>query len=259
MHRLSYQPGTSLVHRLNPVTKLFWLLAASGLLFFLTNSILLVLTASIFTGLLYWIKPDIWRIRGFRFAFLTGLMLFVLHMLFFKDGQILIDPGGADLFVITMGGLEMGLRFSSRFMAIITLSYIFVLTTDPSDLAYALMKIGLPYRFGFMLVTALRLAPLLEQEGKTIYQAQLVRGVRYDRGQIKKVFLLVQQFMTPLLISALRRADKLVFSMEGRGFGKYSNRTFRKRPAQTGLDIPISLILIIFFATLLFLNYGSVL
>lgn len=258
MHKLSYQPGTSLVHRLYPVNKLAWLLASSGLLFFLTAGTLLVLTAGIFTAILYWINPDIWHTRGFRFAFITGFMLLILHMLFYKDGQVLIDPGGAELFIITTGGLEMGLRFSSRFIAIISLSYIFILTTEPSDLAYALMKMGLPYRFGFMLVTALRLAPLLEQEGGTIYQAQLVRGVRYDRGQIKKGFLLVQQFMTPLLISALRRADKLVFSMEGRGFGKYSKRTFRNRPAKTRLDILISLLLSIYFATLLFLDYGSV-
>lgn len=255
MHKLSYQPGTSLVHRLYPVTKLAWLLAASALLFLLTNSILLVFSASLFMGILYWINPDIWRIRGFRFAFFTGLTLLILHILFYKEGQVLFDPGVADLFVITTGGLEMGLRFSSRFMAIISLSYIFVLTTEPSDLAYALMKMGLPYRFGFMLVTALRLAPLLEQEGKTIYQAQLVRGVRYDRDQIKKVFLLVQQFMAPLLISALRRADKLVFSMEGRGFGRYPVRTFRTRTSASYLDILISILISLYFGALLFINF----
>lgn len=255
MHKLSYQPGHSLVHRLYPVTKLAWLLAASGLLFLLTNSTLLVLTAGIFMGILYWINPDIWRVRGFRFAALTSLMLLMLHMLFYKDGQVLLDPGFADHFVITTGGMAMGLRFSTRFNTIISLSYLFVLTTDPSDLAYALMKMGLPYRFGFMLVTALRLAPLLEGEGQTIYQAQLARGVRYDRGHIKKLFLFVQQFMTPLLISALRRADKLVFSMEGRGFGKQSQRTFRRQRCISHLDILISILVSLYFGALLFINF----
>jgi energy-coupling factor transport system permease protein len=118
------------------------------------------------------------------------------------------------------------------------------------------MKLGLPYRFGFMLVTALRLAPILEEEGQTIYKAQLVRGIRYDTGGIKKWILIVQQFMTPLLISALRRADKLVFSMEGRGFGKYTTRTFRNQSSPTSLDLIMSIILTLLFTTLILLNYG---
>jgi energy-coupling factor transport system permease protein len=137
------------------------------------------------------------------------------------------------------------------------MSYIFILTTDPSDLAYALMKIGLPYRYGFMLVTALRLAPVMEEEGQTIYRAQLVRGIRYDRGNLRKLLLIIQQFMTPLLISALSRADKLVFSMEGRGFGKQSQRSFRKRPSLTKLDLIVSFGLTLYFAMLIILNYRS--
>jgi energy-coupling factor transport system permease protein len=118
------------------------------------------------------------------------------------------------------------------------------------------MKLGLPYRYGFMLVTALRLAPILEKEAQTIYRAQLVRGIQYDRGNIKKLFLLIQQFLTPLIISALRRADRLVFSMEGRGFGRYKNRTYRNQTSPTSLDLQASLSLFLLFAIFIFINYG---
>ena len=151
-----------------------------------------------------------------------------------------------------------GLSYSGRFLAIVFMSYLFVLTTDPSDLAYALMNFGLPYRFGFMLVTALRLAPVMEDEGLTIYRAQLARGIRYDVANPKKFLLLVQQFMLPLLISAIRRADKLVFSMEGRGFGAHTKRTFRKRPSMTNNDLNISIGLVLFYSALLFLEYGNI-
>ncbi len=258
MRKLSYIQGHSIIHRLYPSTKFIWLLLGSMLVLFLTESVLLLLIAGGCFFLLLLIHPGIWRIRGFRFAFLTGWMLFILYLLFEKTGRILFNPG-VDLLTITTGGLDMGLRFSCRFLSIVFLSYIFILTTQPSDLAYALMKTGIPYRYGFMLVTALRLAPIMEDEGGTIYKAQLVRGIHHDKGYLRKIMLLVQQFMTPLLISALRRADKLVFSMEGRGFGKYKQRTFRSQDSATILDAIISLVLFGFYSGLLILNFGGIL
>lgn len=256
MHKLAYQQGFSLIHRLYPITKLAWLILGSLLIFLFNEGYLVMIIAGTFLLILHWINPTIWKIRGFRFAFITGCGLFVLYLLFDKTGQILFDPG-IDLLVLSTGGMNMSLLISGRFLSILFLSYIFILTTEPNHLAFALMKIGLPYRFGFMLVTALRLAPLLEEEGQTIYRAQLVRGVRYDQGKFKRLFLLVQQFMTPLLISALRRADKLVFSMEGRGFGKHKFRTFRKRITPTNIDFFTTIVLVFFFAISLFVNFGG--
>lgn len=256
MHKLSYQPGRTVFHRLYPLTKFVWLLLGSGLVFLITNSYLLLLTSAISFGILYRINPRIWHIRGFRLVLITGFMLFILYLFFDKQGVLLIDPG-IHLLTVTSTGVQMGLLVSSRFLCIIFISYIFILTTRPSDLAYALMKVGLPYRYGFMLVTALRLAPILEDEGITIYRAQLVRGIQYDRSHIKKILLFVEQFMTPLLISALRRADKLVFSMEGRGFGQFKNRTFHHRAEATALDLYINITLIVYFTSILILNYGG--
>jgi len=256
MRKLAYQPGNSIIHRLYPVTKFAWLLLGTALLFVLSNGYLLFLTAIFFMLILISIAPKIFSIRGFRLILLTGTVLLLLYVIFDKGGAILFDPG-VNFLRITNGGLLTGLLFSGRFLSIVFLSYLFILTTEPNQLAYALMKLGLPYRFGFMLVTALRLAPIMEDEGRTIYHAQLVRGIRYDQGGFKKILLMIQQFMTPLLISALRRADKLVFSMEGRGFGKYQTRTFRRTASPTRLDITISFALLIFFILMIVINYGG--
>lgn len=255
MHKLSYQPGTTLSHRLYPLTKFTWMLLGTILVFIIQDGSLLMIMAFLCAISLYGINHHIWHIRGFRISVLTGMTLFFLYLVFEKSGQILFNPG-IQFLAITSGGVWLGLRYSGRFLTVVFLSYIFILTTDPSDLAYALMKIGLPYRYGFMLVTALRLAPVMEEEGRTIYQAQVARGIRYDQVKLNKVLLLVQQLMTPLLISALRRADKLVFSMEGRGFGAQPTRTFRNRTSMTYLDILISIGLILFFTAMILINQG---
>lgn len=254
MHNLKFKPGNSIIHRLYPLTKLTWLILGSVICFLISNAWLLLFIAFSFLLILLLLNRDILHIRGFRFALLTGAMLLLLYLLFEKSGTILFDPG-IEVLRITSGGLLLGLRISSRFLAVIFLSYIFILTTDPALIAYALMKIGVPYRFGFMLVTTLRLAPVMEEEGKTIYRAQLVRGIQYDRVSLQKIILLTQQFITPLLISAIRRADKLVFSMEGRGFGQYKKRTFLIQASPTYLDFTISFILLLFFTSALLLNF----
>ncbi len=257
MRKLAFFSGTSLLHRLYPLSKLIWLIFGTILMLTLTNSwIILALACAILIGLLI-IYPRIWDMRGFRLVILTGIVLFLLYLLFNKTGNILLNPG-VSLLQITSGGLMRGLRFGGRFMAVVFLSYLFILTTDPSDLAYALMKIGLPYRYGFMLVTALRLGPILEDEGQTIYKAQLTRGVRYDQGGPKKWVLLTTQFLTPLLISALQRADSLVFSMEGRGFDQFPERTFRNRTKPSQLDLAFNIFMVTLTSICIIINSGGI-
>jgi len=256
MHKLTYQPGASFLHRIYPLTKFFWLILASILIFIINNPYILLVTAGLSMLILFFIFPNVWSVRGFRFVLGTSFMLFILYLLFEKSGRMLLFAD-YPLLSITSTGLQTGLLVSSRYLSIILFSYFFILTTDPSQLAYALMALGLPYRFGFMLVTALRLAPILEQEGLTIYRAQLVRGVEYDHKGLKKFFLLIQQFLTPLIFVALKRADSLVFSMEGRGFGQYHTRSFRTLSKPTYLDTLMNIGCFLYFSTALLLNFGG--
>ncbi len=256
MYKLSYIPGSSLVHRSYALTKFIWLLLGSVFVFTINTGWILFLFGILLNTSLFWINNRIWRVRGYRFVILTGLFLIILYLFFDKSGQLFFQTDMA-LFSFTTGGLSSGMRISGRYLSIIALSYIFILTTEPADLAYALMKIGVPYRFGFMFITALRLSPILDEEGRTILHAQLVRGIRYDQRNLFKINLYLRQFLSPLLIGALRRADKLVFSMEGRGFGRFKSRTFRNRPAFSPIDIYLSIFLVAIFGLLFFLNNWS--
>jgi energy-coupling factor transport system permease protein len=253
MHKLAYQPRQSVLHQLHPISKFIWLILITVFVFIISNGLLIFAITGWCLIYLFAVYPQIWKNRGFKLALITGMTLFILYVLFDKTGKTLFNPG-VSILLLTSGGFFNGIIYSGRFLTIVTVSYLFVLTTKPTDLAYSLMRIGIPYRIGFMLVTALCLAPILEDEGKTIYQAQLVRGVRYDDGSVRQFILVIRQFMTPLLITAIRRADKLVFSMEGRGFGQYKKRTFRHKPKFKGWDIFFNLIMIAITTVILILN-----
>ncbi|MGD8624338.1 MAG: energy-coupling factor transporter transmembrane component T [Anaerolineae bacterium] len=224
--RLTYRPGDSLLHRLHPLVKALWLLFAT-LFVFVAHSpwavggvLALLLLAAILCDL------DLGGVRGMRLFVTTALLLGLLQILFVREGTVLFQVGPL---AVTGGGLAAGFYVAGRFLSVILLSLLFVLTTEPNDLAYALMIAGLPYRYGFALVTALRLVPTFEQEAQIVYNAQLARGVAYDVRSPRRFLTLARQLFFPLLASALGRVDALAVSMEGRCFGKYPTRTFLRQ------------------------------
>ena len=236
--KILYQPKSSWLHRLHPLAKLSWLAAFSIALFVIPSPAwvltVLLLTLGAFPSARLSLRRDV---RGTRFLTIMGLLLFALQAVFNQAGQPLVHvPLGPLSLSITSGGLTAGTYVGGRFLALILMSYLFVLTTEPGALAYALMRIGLPYRYGFVLVTALRLAPIFEIEGNTVYQAQLTRGVQYDVRSPRKFLALARQLFLPLLVSALSKVDALAVSMEGRCFGRYATRTYRQVPEFSMLD-----------------------
>jgi energy-coupling factor transport system permease protein len=231
--RIAYHPGDSFLHRLHPLTKAAWLVLGT-LLVFLVRSPWAVAGA---VGVLLAGFPvagvRLGRLRGARLFVSTALLLGLLQVLFVREGPAWVTLGSL---VVTAGGVEAGVYVAGRFLSVILLSYLFVLTTEPNDLAYALMRAGLPYRYGFALITALRLVPTFEQEGQIVYNAQRARGVRYDVRSPGRLLTLARQFVLPLLVSALGKVDSLAVSMEGRCFGKHSTRTFVREVHATRLD-----------------------
>jgi energy-coupling factor transport system permease protein len=231
--RIKYQPGDSFLHRLHPLTKTAWLILGTFLVFQVTNPYPVLAAAILLVVAFPMIGIRFKDIRGTRMFLSTALVLAIVQLLFVREGAILVRFA---FITLTTGGIQAGIYIAGRFLTVILLSYIFVLTTEPNDLAYALMRSGLPYRYGFTLVTALRLVPVFEREGQIVYKAQLARGVRYDIKHPRRIFILARQFILPLLISTLGKVDTLAVSMEGRCFGKYPKRTFLRQIHYSWMD-----------------------
>jgi len=231
--RITYQPGHSVFHRLHPLVKMAWLLFGTVLVFVVRSTWVVAAAVALLVLAFPLAGLRLGRVRGTRLFITTALLLGLLQILFVREGEMLFQIGPL---AITVGGLLAATYVAGRFLSVILLSYLFVLTTEPNDLAYALMRAGVPYRYGFALITALRLVPVFEQEGQTVYHAQLARGVQYDVRSPRRFVTLARQFFLPLLVSALGKVDALAVSMEGRCFGKYPTRTFVREVHATRLD-----------------------
>ena len=240
---MRFHPGQSVIHRLHPVVKLAWLLWITVAVFVVVVGApstdaetvdwqivsLPVAVVMCAVGLLWYCGITPWRIPGLRLWLILGMAILAAHAFATPHGHRIWGP-------LTMEGLINGVRAMGRLMAVILMSALFVITTEPFTLAAALMRVGLPYRWGFTLVTALRLAPIFRLEAHHVYQAQLVRGVAYDASGPRKWWLILRHLSLPLLVSALRTAHALSLSMEGRAFGLHPTRTYTRDIAFTRLD-----------------------
>ena len=225
-----FEPGQSLVHRLHPAVKLAWLLWVTVAVFLFDSAVLPLMAVGCAVGLLWLSGTPPWRIPGLRLWLLLGMALLITLAVLIRSGDSLWGP-------VTTDGLVAGVRAMGRLLAVILMSALFVATTEPFSLACALISVGLPYRWGFALVTALRLAPLFKLEAHQVYQAQLVRGVAYDTAGVRKWWLILRRLCLPLLVSALRTAHLLSLSMEGRAFGLYGRRTYMREVSTSRRDL----------------------
>jgi energy-coupling factor transport system permease protein len=104
-----------------------------------------------------------------------------------------------------------------RLAAMTTGFFVFFQTTAPEDLANALVKMGLPYVFAFILTTSMQFVPVLSRKMQDIMDAQRARGLRLERDVAS--LRNYPALFAPLLIESFTLADQLAEAMEARGFG----------------------------------------
>ncbi|HPU00617.1 MAG TPA: energy-coupling factor transporter transmembrane component T [Bacillota bacterium] len=226
------------MHRLHPLLKLELLICFSLLVFSLPHYLSGMLLFGIMlagyraAGLglsFFW--------RKLRFIIVFCVLIFLVHVLFVREGSLLWQKKIAFLQLEVWSlGLGHGLLMLFRFLNIIGSSYLFVATTDPNCLAYALMQAGLPYRYGFMLITALRFIPLFFLELEQVRYAQMAKGIDLERISLTNFFKAVRYLFLPLVLSALSKVDTLAISMESRAFGLHPRRSYLEKQPFTRKD-----------------------
>jgi energy-coupling factor transport system permease protein len=120
-----------------------------------------------------------------------------------------------------------------RLLTIGTVFFLFFQTTSPEALSNALIKMGAPYPFVFVLTASMQFVHVLIRRVISIRDAQRARGIPVEGGL--RAFRYFPALAGPLLIQAFQLADELAEAMEARGFGAPARR-FRYEPHLTFLD-----------------------
>ena len=114
-----------------------------------------------------------------------------------------------------------------KYCSVVPLGMVFLLTTNPSEFAASLNRIGLPYKGTYALSLTLRYFPDVIRDYKDIAIAQQSRGL--DMSKKEKLTVRVKNIMNicvPLIFSTLDRIELISNAMDLRGFGKHKKRTW---------------------------------
>jgi len=129
-----------------------------------------------------------------------------------------------------------------RLLAIGTVFFLFFQTTPPEALSNALLKMGIPYPFAFVLSASIQFVPVLVRRLGNIRDAQRARGIPIEGGLGLLIHL--PALAGPLLIQAFKFADELAEAMEARGFG-IPGRRFRHEPRFRWMDWTVVVISVV--------------
>ena len=229
-----YFPGNSPIHRLDPRTKLIFLVVYIVALFlaswWVSYALLLVfLVATIAVSTI----PAKSFLKGMK-PLVFILMFTGLLNLFFTDGETVLVSLGA--ISITLEGLERAIMMVTRILMLICGTFLLTYTTSPialtdglESLMNPLKKLKLPvHELSMMMCIALRFIPTLIEETDKIMSAQKARGADFESGSLLDRVKALIPILVPLFVSAFRRADELATAMECRCYQGGDGRTKMK-------------------------------
>ncbi|MEQ7123225.1 energy-coupling factor transporter transmembrane component T [Actinopolymorpha sp. B11F2] len=221
----------ALLGRLNPVTKLAAATIVMVGLLFTGDAVTpaLVLAAELAAVSAAGVRWRVFLRRLWLLALLTGGL--AASTLLFTDrqgGAPLLDAGP---FLVTTESALAALAISLRILAIALPGVVVFASTDPTELADALVQhLRTPPRFTFGALAAWRLVPVLGDEWRTLMLARRARGIDPGRAPLRRVRLFASGVFA-LLVCAIRRAIRLATAMESRGFtGEHGRTLARPQP-----------------------------
>ncbi len=261
---IQYIPGETFFHRLDPRSKIVFMLLITAVVFIVQN--IWVAGAVLLTLIL------IWFLAGLPFSMLKGLaramvgvmvFLFVVQALLYPGETILIQPiiprfvpliGGMGK--IALEGILFALLLSLRLLAMVVVLPLVNMTTPVHIFSLGLVRMGLPYRLAYTTTTALNLIPLLQAEANVIVDAQRLRALQvFEKGRFLDKLKAYPPLITPLVIGAMRRAQLIAVAMDSRAFGATKNRTYVQDIQMRAIDWTFIAFSVLYTALVVAANY----
>ncbi len=238
-----YFPGKTLLHRLDPRTKILLLVFYIVALFMAKNALGYGLLALTLVGAVL-----VSRV-GFK-AVLRGMKPVFFIVVFTAVLNLLYTPGQGEPLIafwvikIYWEGIRTAFFMVLRIMLLISCTFLLTYTTSPilltdalEDLLGLLKKLRLPvHELAMMMSIALRFIPTLIEETDKIMSAQKARGADFETGNLLHRAQALIPLLVPLFISAFRRADELAVAMECRCYHGGEGRTRMRQLKYAGRD-----------------------
>jgi energy-coupling factor transport system permease protein len=253
---LAYIDRPSPVHALSGATKLVVFLLWS-ILTMAGYDTRVMLIMSILGVILFVISGTKLKEVSFIFKMLVFFMMINLITIYifapeqgvavYGTRHIILEGSGR--FTLTAEQIFYELNILLKYCMIIPAAILLMVTTNPSEFAASLNRIGVNYSVAYAVSLALRYIPDVQRDYESISQAQQARGVELSRkASLPKRLRGAAAILLPLVFSSLERIDVISRAMELRSFGKYKRRTWYAARPFTKADIAVLVAAVLFFA-----------
>ena len=224
-------PGNTIVHRLDPRTKLLavvlYIIALFNAKGPLTYGIIIAVLAVCIIASRVKLRA---LTKGLKPIYIIVAFTAIMN-LFFTGGTPVADVWL--LRHVTYEGIVAAVYMILRILLLIMGTFLLTYTTSPIALTDALehllaplKKLRVPvHELAMMMSIALRFIPTLIEETDKIMSAQKARGGDFESGNIFQKAKALVPILVPLFVSAFRRADELATAMECRCYHGGEGRT----------------------------------
>lgn len=236
---LAYTKLDSPIHRLTGAVKLifFVLWSVTAMITYDTRSLV-----AMFLFSLVIFKISKVKFRDFSFVLYLILLFMLLNQLavylFSPMEGVRIYGTSHELFHIagrynvTAEQLFYQFNILLKYFTVIPMALLFLLTTDPSEFAASLNRIGISYRVAYAVSIAMRYIPDVQRDFHNISFAAQARGIDMSKKEkLGKRIKNVSAVLMPLILTSLQRIETISAAMELRAFGHGKKRTwYNARP-----------------------------
>ncbi|GGD04709.1 energy-coupling factor transporter transmembrane component T family protein [Enterococcus wangshanyuanii] len=251
---LGYIPDDTVVHKINGTAKLIFLILLS-VACMTTYDTRFLLGMTVFSLVLFKFSHIKWHQISFvvTFIFVFSLMNIIAVYLFSPEygvalyGSKTLIWQGIGRFTITQEQLFYEFNLVLKYFCTIPLVLIFLLTTNPSEFASSLNRIGVSYKISYAVALAIRYIPDIQEDFINISLAQQARGFEMSKkGKLNQRLKGTAQIVFPLILSSLDRIETISTAMELRRFGEKKKRTwYAQQPFHLADLVVIGLALIL--------------
>lgn len=251
--------SNSFIARLDARVKLVMLLSILVLVFVWNNPVhlgLLVLAIVVLSlmGGIPW--SYIWKLILIGMPF--GIVLLLIHGFFNRWFGTTPLIGPIPDSVPILGGVAMyregtyfGLGMAFRTFALMLAVPMVISTTDMNKLVLGLIDFRVPYKITFVFTMALRFAPLLLEEMRSIQDAQRLRGLDPKKMSLPKRVKVGAAMVVPLILGTMMKSTQLEIALQAKAFSGSNDRTYLNEINMQTIDYLIGGVVV--FGTILFI------
>ena len=260
---LTYEKKDTWIDRLCGVTKLIFFLAWS-ITSMRTYDTRVLAVMFVISLVLFQLSKTDWKQVGGIFKLIMIFMIINLLAIFifapeqgsriYGTETVLFPIAGN--YVVTAEQLFYEWNILLKYFTIVPSVFIFIVTTDPSEFAASLNRIGVSYNIGYAISVALRYIPDVQDDFHKIRNAQEARGIEMSsKAKFMDRVKNTASIIFPLIFTSMERIDTVSNAMELRGYGKHKKRTWYSGRKLQKADYMTIAATLVFMAAALVITY----